>query len=72
MFSELINRELVENDFEEILNKQFLSTEKNYAIDNYIQFLNKYFYLYEELNSNEYDNWLPLAFEEKECKGNKK
>lgn len=72
LFLDLQKRKLVGDDFKELLNDQFASTEEIYSIDNYLQFLTKYFYLYEELNTNDYENWLPLILEEEKWKSNQK
>ena len=72
LFLDLQKRKLVGDNFEEVLRNQFASTEGIYSIDNYLQFLTKYFYLYEELNTNDCENWLPLMLEEENYKGNRK
>ena len=72
LFLDLQKRKLVGDDFKELLNDQFASNEEIYSIDNYLQFLTKYFYLYEELNTNDYENWLPLILEEEKWKSNQK
>jgi len=61
MFLNLKERGLIGEKFEESLNADFISTEKNNNVDNYFEILNKYFYLYEESDLDNIENWLPLV-----------
>lgn len=72
LFLDLQKRKLVGGDFQEELNALFMSTEEINGIDNYIQLLNKYFYLFEELDSNIYESWLPIIIGEEKIRSNKK
>ncbi len=64
MFSDLKERGLTGEEFEENLNTDFISTEENNYVDNYFQILNKYYYLCEEANLDNNENWAPLILDE--------
>ena len=70
MFLNLQKRGLIEDNFKKNLNDDFMSIEGNNNVDNYFQIINKYFYLWETLDSDDIDNWLPLTLDS-DIKSNK-
>lgn len=64
LFLNLQERGLVGENFENNLNADFKSNEESNDVDKYCEIITKYFYLYEELDLNTFEKWLPLVLGE--------